>query len=320
MEAFRFRYHSLELQARDFDILQGLHESRLYTLDHIAALYFSGQREYAKKRIRQLKGTELIDERPRRPTQPAVMHLTRTGYELLASHGYLAGLPSLSLAKFENRVRVSPLTLTHELAVLDCKAAIVPAINALPGYSVAEFSTWPAKYQFSARNLHGESVTVKPDGFIRVHEELDGQIREHRFFLEVDRSTEVLQTLATRAACYLDYYRSGSFAAFMGADRANFKRFPFRVAMVFRSAERRNNIAERLLSATPPILTMTWLTTMNELMSDPLGTIWLTPRGYRDAVEGTAYAMKLGRSNWWQQEERGQSALVDARIIKRKLF
>src|ERR1700722_14547204 len=48
------------------------------------------------------------------------------------------------------------------------------------------------------------TVTVKPDGFIRIHEREDsGDTYQSIFFLELDRSTETLETLATRARCYL---------------------------------------------------------------------------------------------------------------------
>ena len=268
---------SLQIQDRDLEVLKGLYDSRIYMLHHIAALYFCNQREYAKKRVGRLKTAGYLIERPRQPTQLGVMQLSRTGYEVLVRRGNLAGSPGRAFGRFENRMRVSPLTLVHEIAVLDCKVAIVSAINGLSGFSMAEFSTRPATYQFEARLPNGSRAIMKPDGFARIRESRDGHFNEQRFFLEVDRSTEAQEILAAKVAGYLDYYRSGNFAARMGGDRTNFRQYPFRTLMVFCSPERRDNAARRLLLHTPPILTISWLTTMNEFTRNPLGPIWLTP-------------------------------------------
>ena len=78
-------------------------------------------------------------------------------------------------------------------------------------------------------------MLVKPDGFIRIHEaEADDGLSEHTFFLELDRSTETLDTLVSRALCYLDYYKSGNFAVRNGGKPTAFREYPFRVLMVLR--------------------------------------------------------------------------------------
>ena len=56
----------LDLQQRDFEVLCGLFESRVMAAGHIAALYFDGKREAAKKRLQKLKAAGLISERKRR--------------------------------------------------------------------------------------------------------------------------------------------------------------------------------------------------------------------------------------------------------------
>src|SRR6185437_15671045 len=127
--------------------------------------------------------------------------------------------------------------------------------------SIEEFSTWPLLYEFQASPAGDHpSMTMRPDGFIRLHEtESDGSVLEHTFFVEIDRSTEVLDTLITRCLCYRDYYRRGGLAGRYGRPRAEFDQFPFRVLIVVRTAERRNNLCERLLSLRPPILSQVWL-------------------------------------------------------------
>jgi hypothetical protein len=161
---------------------------------------------------------------------------------------------------------------------------MVTAINGAERFRVAEFSTWPALYQFKACRPSGERVTVKPDGFIRIHETEAGGLSEHTFFLEVDRSTETLDVLAQRCHCYLDYYRSGGFAICNGSSRGEYKEFPFRVIVVCKSTERRDNLAGRLLQNSPPIGTQVWLATTAQVVNDPLAAIWLRPTDYRNST------------------------------------
>ena len=165
---------------------------------------------------------------------------------------------------------------------MDVKAAMTTAINRTTSFKIAEFSTWPLLYQFKACRTDGERVTVKPDGFIRIHEtEPDGGLSEHTFFLEVDRSHEVQEILAEKAACYVDYYRSGGFAVRNGKVPEQYKDFPFRVLMVCKTEERRDNAARRLLENTPPILTFVLVATLSDCLHDPTGNIWVRPRDYR---------------------------------------
>jgi hypothetical protein len=177
---------------------------------------------------------------------------------------------------------------------MDVKSALTAAVKKLARHQIDEFTTWPVLNQFKAITPDGEAVTVKPDGFVRIHEkDADGSLLEHTYFLEVDRSSEVLETLSVRAACYLDYYRRGGLAVRNGRPPEEFKDFPFRVLMVFKSAERRNNMAERLLQNIPPILTQVWLTTLPEICADPLGPIWIRPIDYREGLRGGAFDLEL---------------------------
>jgi hypothetical protein len=112
--------------------------------------------------------------------------------------------------------------------------------------------------------------------FIRVHEkETDGGVSEHALYLELDRSSQTQDMLAERATSYLEYYRSGGFAIENGGRRAQYKEYPFRSLFIFRNAERRNNMAERLLRNSLPILTLVYLSTFDEVKANPLGPIWI---------------------------------------------
>jgi len=313
---------SLSVQQRDLALFRGLFESRVMTADHISTLYFGAKSEATKKRLQKLKAAELIDERPRRPYEPSVLFLARKGYDILRDQGVLSEYPYIGRSSIERRSRVSDLTLRHELEVMDVKTAFHSAINGTDAFTVAEFSTWPLLHQFEvSRPERHRPELVKPDGFIRIREkEADGGVSEHSFFLEVDRSSEIQDTLVARAGCYLKYYNSGGFAAKHGAPRAAYKEYPFRVLLVFKTAERRNNIAERLLQSNPPIYAQACLATFAEATADPLGAVWTCPRDYHDATKGTPFDPDRRRKRWGYQRQAAREELVDQRIRKFRIL
>jgi hypothetical protein len=310
---------SVNFQDRDLVILRGLFESRVMTSAHVAALYFDGRKEAAKKRLQKLKMAELIGERTRRVYEPSVLYLTQKALVFLREQGVLSEYPQLGPFSLEKRARVSNITIRHELEIMDVKTAFHSVISKAPAFTIAEFSTWPLLYQFEAYRpgYNGAEVAVKPDGFIRIHEkEPDGGLSEHTYFLEVDRSSETQETLVARAGCYLDYYKSGGFAERNGAPRSAYKDYPFRVLMVFRNAERRNNTAECLLQSNPPILTQACLTTIEEVKTNPLGAIWICPVDYRDATKGTSFDSGRRREAWGYKRQTAREVFVEKKIRK----
>jgi hypothetical protein len=254
------------------------------TLANAAALHFGGSLEAAKKRTQRLKRAQYIHERPRsRNYDPSILFLARRGFEALRRGGQLAQYPAIGWESMERRAHVSSFTLQHELDVLSTKAAFVSALRGQPQHELMRFSTWPRLFAFNTRQQttdgYGRSVIMKPDGFLRIKTAgFDNKFpRQSSCFLELDRSTETQQNLRGRASGYLDFYRSGGFARQCGHPPEHFRQFPFRVLWIFRNAERRNNAAESFLRHHPPILTMAWLTTFDELVKNPLGNIWIRP-------------------------------------------
>src|SRR5437763_740004 len=102
--------YNAQLQDRDLVLLKGLFESRLMTLAHACAIYFGGAAESAKKRIQKLKASGYLTERPRRPYEPSILHLTHKSFNVLAEGGYLDPYPPLAWTNMEKRARVSDLT------------------------------------------------------------------------------------------------------------------------------------------------------------------------------------------------------------------
>lgn len=322
MATSKIRADSLRFQERDFAILRGLFESRVITTDHAAALYFDGKGEAAKKRLQKLKSANFIIERPRRAFEPSVLFLTRKGLEILQERGVLAEYPPFDLPALDRRARVSDLTIRHELEVMDVKTAFHAAIINKSAFSIAEFSTWPMLHEFAAfrPGSGGGDILVKPDGFIRIHEAENGEKFERMFFFELDRSTELQDKLVGKAISYSEHYKSGEFAVSRGGTSDDYKKFPFRVLMVFKSAERRNNTAERLLQNTPPILTMVWLATFADATADPYGPIWIRPSEYLDATKDTPFDAERQIKSFAYRRNAEREMFIESKIQKRSLL
>lgn len=165
MTKLRKLAQSLDLQDRDRSILRGLFESRIMTSAHVAALYFDGRKESAKKRLQKLKTAGLIGERKRRVYEPSVLYLTPKAFAFLRAQGVLSEYPQLGPFSLEKRARVSNITIHHELEIMDVKTAFHSAISKKTTFTIAEFSTWPLLYQFvkirvrSVQNTFRELVT-----------------------------------------------------------------------------------------------------------------------------------------------------------------
>lgn len=294
------------LQARDYGLLLGLLDARVMTIKHAALLHFDGRHEAAKKRLQKLHRAELVVQRPRRPQDPGVYSLARAGYLRLQQEGMLNVSADGGWATIWKRLRVGELMLRHELSVMDVKAAVVSAVVARPDLELVEMSVSPERHRFrvteaveAARSgMRFRSIIAKPDGFLHLREQgKDGSAMEHFFFLEVDLGTESLGRLLRKAQHYNQFYRSGGFAMRRGLAREDYRRLPFRVLMVFRTSERRDHVAERLLRAAQPIRSQVWLTTIQEILQDPLGAVWVRPSDYAGPQRnGEAPLQRIGLS------------------------
>lgn len=289
-------------------ILLTLFESRSVTLAHVVDLHFSGRFEAAKMALRRLKDAGHAASRPG-PKGAHVFSITLAGIDALSARGALEPYPPLTRRQQAKRASGSDRTLLHELSVLDVKAAFSRSL----GRSLSEFGTWPELFRFEAA-LPGEPLRyVQPDGFMR----LRSAGRHDSCFLEVDRSTESLGVFVRRLRRYAVFHRAGGFAERCGGGRHEVAAYPFRVLVVLESEERRNNLAEALARAFPPVLTLVWLAIKGEVLADPLSACWVCPVDYRDAVAAMP-PPRRGRGEWYRRD-RAREARIAALIRKRAL-
>lgn len=314
--------YDVQLTARDRAILRTLVECRLATYQHLAQLHFEGRLEAAKKRCQKLTTGGYLTPRPRRIGEPMVLHLTGKALKLLLLHGYMDQYPELARQGISKRAKVSDATVKHELAVMDLRCAITTAIIRSSGFRIAEFSTWPLLHSFHAQTaIDAPRLLVRPDGYLRIVETSeDHQSRAHAFFIELDRGTESLATLVNRCLAYRQFYQSGGYARWHGARREQFERYPFRVLIIVTSEERRNNLAERLLQLSPPMLGMAWLATQASALQDPLGHVWMTPAAYRAAVDGTAFAVDAKTVAGSYRRQLHREPIVQQRVHLQRLL
>jgi hypothetical protein len=277
---------NIAIQPRDLEFLQLLLHTRILTLRHAAALVFNGSGEAAKKRIQKLKSAGLVLEKRRKAYEPGILFLSQKGFECLRRENALPELCNNEFV-FAKRKDVSELTLRHELAVLDIKTVFHQAAENEKNLSLAEFATWPWLYEFFINDTREGQKTVKPDGYIRLHEQdADGEQWEHLFFLEMDRGTEKLETLVQKAVRYNQFYREGGMATRHNQPKEAYQDFPFRVLFVVKSEQRKNNLATMLLQATTPITTQAWIAIFEDVIKQPFAPIWLEPRALQQTGAG----------------------------------
>jgi len=284
------------LQPRDIALLEDVFDSRFITIPHAAALHFSeltSAERTANRRLQAMAEVGLLKRDDghfgfaalpdgRRKEIKALYRFTKGAFDVLVSRGLL---PTEAGDEWESSMRKrfgnwTATTIDHEIGMLDIKAALKVAIERHAHLKVVEFGVWPRFYEFQVPK-GGRIATQQPDGFVHVVEHRPGRddVSHHYFYIEFDRGREQQDTLVEKAEGYKHHFKGGNFARSLGFPHAHRNEHPFRVLFVFDQKDshaRRDNIAERLSEAG--IGTQTPLTTLGELVADPLGAIWITPR------------------------------------------
>lgn len=219
--------HELDasLSERERQVLHSLRRVRLATALQLERLHFSDvTRRQARQVLSSLADRRLLARLPR------VVGGRRAG-----SAGYVYTLDVAGLRLTEDgrkrTVRpwpVGPAFLAHGLAVTDLYVHLMDRERA-GLLRVQTFASEPAAW----RSFHGTSgrTILKPDAFAVLR--LGGY--EDRWFIEVDRATESLPTVARKCDVYRQYWQSG-------AEQARSEVFP-RVLWVVPNARRAEAVA-----------------------------------------------------------------------------
>ena len=336
MDAVAFqRRNGFQVQERDVEIVAGLFECRIMERRHIAQVYFCGKMEAAKKRLQALCSAQLIKivNPTRAVTVSAIYSLGKAGFDLLQSEGRLRRYEETCGEQFVRKRctqnhAVSVLTLAHELAVMDVKAAFCESLRQRPDYRIVEFTTWPRLYEIHIEGDHlpdGCPRLLRPDGFVHLERSVGEKRLSQFFFLEVDRATESQAILIKKIEGYTRHNCSPAFTRFVTGDEGGTP-IPFRTLMIFLgphgqgTEERLFNHAHWLSRFKPPLPRASfWLTTLAALGENLLGNIWICPEDYQGALAGTAFDPCQVD---WKPHGRvtGRDALVRSRAIRRTLL
>jgi hypothetical protein len=278
-----FRHNGVVLQPRDFGLLADLFDTRFITIRHAAALHFGDNDDVAKQRLLKLHRAGLIHRREMNLAGPrgvrSLYVFRKRTLDLLLRHGWLLRYRNENWnVRLRKRFEaISPLTIQHELGLLDVRAALEPALGALAHIKVIRFGVWPLEHEFHVRR-GDRRVRQRPDGYLcfAEHSPLRDEPVCRHFYIEYDRGTESLETIATKAEGYRHHHRTGGFCRWLGRPGDQPRDHPFRVLFVVPSAGRMRSMLARLAQAGER--RRAWLTTLDELTADPLGGIWTYPQ------------------------------------------
>lgn len=251
---------SIAIQKRDLLILHEIAESPACLRRHIAAAFFEGRYEAAKKRLQALAKAGYVENADTSKTGRSIVCLTAKGRETLREEGF--EIADAAASTPPERFRL------HEMMLADCRAALL-SLAQRHDYDI-EFTHGPDAAFAVDCNEHHRIESVRPDGFARI--ECRTSASSANFFLELDRGTETLGHLLHLAEQYDTYRRSGDFKT-----RISSRGGPgFRVLLVVASRKRLHNVAEALSKKTK-IRTLVWLSTFEDFKRSPAGTIWQCP-------------------------------------------
>ena len=90
--------------------------------------------------------------------------------------------------------------------------------------------------------------------------------------------------------------------------------------MVFKSAERRNNTAARLLQGEQPIFKQVCLATLADVTRDPFGAVWVRPFDYREATRGTQFDADIPHETWQYKRQAEREAFIEKHVQKHSIL
>jgi hypothetical protein len=315
----------VELGERDHALFLGLFEAGVMLRSQIADLYFAGSYEAGNKRLQKLLKHGYLGERVvvGHPGKylPSWITLAEPAFRALKANELVE--PHFAWESVKRRLSRSSSTLAHDLGVVDLWVAFARAARRANGHELRRFSTWPYEFQFATDGSRDRTPSfLLPDAFAVLASIDDPTLDpiESALFFEWDRSTEGRTVLRKKAIAYDQYYRTGTFATRCGGSRDDAEEYPFRTIFAVRNEERRNNLLEELARPTggPPLIhDQFWSATWEEILTDPLGPIYLHIGDYLAATEATMYHPASFVTKY---RVRDRDELIQERAVKRALL
>ena len=274
------KYENREIRPHEVCMLLDIYDGRMMTVDAAGRLYYDRERT-AQNRLAILEKIGLLEAKPHgwqhydqatkkfELRKRKLFFLTKAGFEMLLEYNLLDKEQEPPWHRVEKRFSIQ--NPQHELAVLDIKSQVEPKLKTVSGIHFHGFKTRPASIPFDV-DLYD---TRYPDGYFELtrHHSPQSEEKVYRFYLELDRGTESYETLFKKSKAY------GRHQAQSG---------PLKALYVF-VGYKGVSAQHRLLTYCEKLVEM-WpnrkiemLTTLDEILDNPLGDIWVTPLNFRRA-------------------------------------
>lgn len=237
-----------QLTERDRAIIRTVGQFKLVTGKQLERLYFAGCSDTSRARNRQAVLSRLTGHQVLATVGPGRRHgqQRQMGGSLGGSQGYVytLDLAGQRLAETAGSRPRRPLvwyepTAAHFLAVTELYVRLVEA-ERMGRLRLEQFHAEPECWRTFDRQ------TLKPDAYVQLQIEQEGQLRRGRFFVEVDRANQYGTKISTKLPQY---------AAFWQYERARFQRsgkrghFPGVLFLV--PTSERGTYLERLIQRDP---------------------------------------------------------------------
>jgi hypothetical protein len=193
--------HGFQLQDRDIELLHSVHQLRLATIDHLAAL--SG------RSVRALWGRLLkLTERRylasvARFMQKRVYAIGSAGVPVLIEHGYAPR--DLALKRLRHH-ELTEIGIRHSLFIADIHTRVFLQTKAGP-ITLPHWEEGSTLWDAVPGRDSEAAIPVRPDAyFVLKHTGRPEGKNKFHVFLEADRSTMSHQRMAAKIAGYVAYY------------------------------------------------------------------------------------------------------------------
>ena len=233
-----------QLTDDDTELLHFVHELRIATIDHLAAL--SGRSQKAlSRRLLKLQENRYLACLTRRP-QKHVYAVGAEGVPVLIEHGYA---PQDLAEKRIRHYELKEIAIRHFLFVVDIHVKLLVLTRTGP-IKLVNWREGPSLWDHApARDGEGREVDtpVRPDAWFTLQhtERPEGKNKRH-FFLEADRSTMSHARMAAKVNGYVNYFQKGLYV----------RKYPgmkfFQVATVTETRARAERLREDLQGIIPP--------------------------------------------------------------------
>ncbi len=229
-----------ELQNADIELLRSVHELRIATIDHLAAL--SGRSEIALwRRLRKLKDRHYLAA-VARLMQKHIYALGSEGAPVLIEHGYA----ERTIA--EKRIRhyeLKEIGLRHALHVANVHTRLILLARSSP-IVIDHWQEGPALWDSVSPGNGDPALPVRPDAyFILKHAGRAEGKNKLDFFLEADRSTMSHERMEKKLKGYILYHEQQLFTRKYPGMRS------FRVLTVTETRARAESLARGLAHLIP---------------------------------------------------------------------